>query len=375
MGRPLWIIWSGAFAFFLSFFLLLSALPLYARSLGVSDSGIGLVMGSFAVTSMLLRPWAGWACDRFGRRPLMVAGAAIFTLAALAYAWSGGVVGLTLARLAHGAGMGLYPTAVSALVTDIAPPSRRGEVLGLLGAAGSLGTAVGPVAGIAVVERAGFGALFAVSGAIAFTALLLTGAVTETTRAATAAPFDLRTTISRAALFPSAIVLCSMLTYGAQVSFLPLYAEAHGVNAGVFFVFFAVVLTIIRARAGMLSDRFGRPPVAAAGLVVVAAALGALALSGTATGIALAGALYGVGFGLVQPALMAWCVDVARPGDRGRAMGTYYTALELGIAIGAMSSGVAVTALGFVGTFVVVAAAALVGAGLALTGRVVPARG
>lgn len=372
MDRPLWVIWSGAFAFFLSFFLLLSALPLYARALGVSDSGIGVVVGCFAVASMVLRPWAGWAADRFARRPLMFAGATLFTAASLAYGVAGGAVGLALVRLLHGAGMGLYPTAASALVTDLAPPARRGEILGMLGAAASLATAIGPLAGIAVVQHVGFGPLWALAGAVAAVALVLTFAVGEMDRPAVTPPFTLRATISRAALFPSAIEFCSMLTYGALTSFLPLYAEASGVNPGVFFVFFAVVLTVFRAWGGQLSDRFGRPPVAAAGLGVMAAALLVLAASQGVIGIVFAGALYGVGFGAVQPAVMAWCVDVAAPADRGRAMGTYYTSLELGIAIGAISSGLVVAALGFVTTFVIMAITALAGAGLALTRRAVP---
>ena len=51
---------------------------------------------------MVLQPWAGWAADRFGRRPLMFAGAAVFTAASLAYGVAAGVIGLTLVRLLHG---------------------------------------------------------------------------------------------------------------------------------------------------------------------------------------------------------------------------------------------------------------------------------
>src|SRR5205807_4803806 len=54
--RPFLILWLGAFAFFLSFLLLLSALPIFARRLGASDAAIGVIMASFAITSLLLRP-------------------------------------------------------------------------------------------------------------------------------------------------------------------------------------------------------------------------------------------------------------------------------------------------------------------------------
>ena len=71
---------------------------------------------------------------------------------------------------------------------------------------------------------------------------------------------------------------------------------------------------------------------------------------------------------IVQPALAAWCVDVVAPADRGRAMGTFFTALELAIAIGAMSSGLAVARWGFRATFLAMAGVALGGALLPLVG-------
>ena len=92
-----------------------------------------------------------------------------------------------------------------------------------------------------------------------------------------------------------------------------------------------------------------------------------LAFSEGTLGLALAGAIYGAAYGTAQPALMAWCVDNAAEGDRGRAMGTFYSALEIGIAVGAMSSGLAVARWGFTITFLATAGIAIAGATLALT--------
>jgi len=94
-----------------------------------------------------------------------------------------------------------------------------------------------------------------------------------------------------------------------------------------------------------------------------------LALGTGALALAVVGALYGLAGGIAQPALMAWCVDVVAPADRGRAMGTFFTALELGIAIGAMSSGLSVARWGFAATFLVTAGVALAGAVVPLAGR------
>jgi MFS family permease len=360
------LLWSGGFTFFLSFYLLLSALPLYAREIGVADRALGLVIGCFAFASMLVKPWAGWASDRFGRRPLLLAGAGVFLAASVAYGVSTTAPVLLLVRLVHGSGMGLFPTAASAAVADLAPPDRRGEYLGFFGAGASIAMATGPIAGMAIAERAGFASLFAVAALSAAVALALSAAFPETLPERRRPPLRLEAAMSRAAVPPSLVVLLLMLTYGAQVSFLPIYAHRQSMNAGLFFLVFALAVALVRGHAGRLSDRLGRVPVAVAGLLLTAAALTALAFTRDLAGLAAAGALYGAGFGTAQPALMAWCVDRAGPRNRGRAMGTYYTALELGIAGGATSSGLAVAAAGFAPTFLAAAAVAVGAAGLAL---------
>jgi MFS family permease len=365
--RQLGLLWLGSFAFFLSFLLLLAALPLFARRLVDSDAAVGLVMAVFGVPSLLLRTVTGWGADRFGRRPLMLSGAGVFTVASVAYAWATGLAGLVLVRLVHGAGMGLYPTAASAMVADLAPPQRRGEILGYYGAAGSIALAIGPVAGIAIVEHAGFAALFWTAGATALLSLLVTLGVGETLAERRRVRLSARDAVSRAALLPAGLALCLTFSYGTLVAFLPLHATARGVNPGVFFLVFAVTITLARGPAGRLSDRVGRPPVAGAGLVLTAAALVILALADDLAGLAAAGAVNGLAYGAAQPALAAWSVDRVAEGERGRAMGTYHSAFELGIIAGATSAGLAVAHWGFAGTFLATAAVAAVGAAVALT--------
>ena len=84
-------------------------------------------------------------------------------------------------------------------------------------------------------------------------------------------------------------------------------------------------LSVVRQPAGRLSDLRGRAPVAATGLVVVAVALGITALGNSLASLIAAGIMDGLGHGITQPALIAWCVDGVAAGERGRAMGTFYT--------------------------------------------------
>ena len=361
------LLWGGTFVFFLSFYLLLPALPLYARTLGIPESQIGFIIGLFAVSSMVVKPVAGWAADRWGRKPLMVAGAALFVCSSALYGWSVTVGALLAVRIVHGAGMGLFPTASASMVADLAPPGRRGEAMGLWGAASNVALALGPLGAVWISDRWGFGWLFALSAAVALTALVLTGLQRETLGAPVRVPFGLSALLSPAVAFPSGIVFCLMTSYGVQAAFLPIYAQSRGANPGVFFLVLALVVAVARGYAGQISDRLGRVPVAAAGLALVAASLAALAAGGGLAALVTAGVLYGLGFGAAQPALMAWTVDLVTPAERGKAMGTYYTALELGIAAGAIGFGMVLARSSYPAMFAAAAALALLGGALALT--------
>jgi MFS family permease len=363
--RQFALLWAGGFAFFLSFFLLLPTLPTYARALGISEARIGLLSGAFPLSAMLVRPLAGWAADRHGRKRLMLLGALVFAASAVLYAASHSLAGLVAVRALHGIGMGLYPTAASAMAADLAPPARRGYVLGLMGIAGSLALAVGPLAGVWIVDAWGYPWVFGASALLALMALGLGGRQHESLRAPVKAALRWDTALSPATLYPCTIVLCLMATYGLLATYLPLRGTSGG-QTGIFFTAMAGLVILSRWVAGGLSDRIGRAPVAAMGALCIAGGQGAVALGDQASILALAGGLYGLGFGLTQPSLLAWCVDLVGPAERGRAMGTFYTALELGIAIGAIGAGPLVAGIGYARLFLAGAGLGLAASGLAV---------
>ena len=374
MGAPdrVWspafaVLWVATFLVFLSFYLLLPVLPVYALREGVPESAIGLIIGVFALTAMVFKPWVGWLLDWRGRRGLLLAGAAMFAVASLLYPLAHSTAPLLLVRLLHGAGMGLFPTAGVAVVADLAPPERRGEAMGFFGMAANLAMGVGPVVGVALDQQLGFVALCLGGALLAALGTALSLRVAETGTPAPPPPFRLGGLFAPAAFHPAAIALALYLTYGAVISFLPLLTQARAAgNPGAFFGLMAAALLVVRARAGQLSDRHGRQAVVLPAMALTAAALGLLAGARSAWGIHAAGLLFGLGFGCAQPALMAWAADRVGPADRGKAMGTFYTAWELGIGGGAILAGLGLPYTGFDGLFGVTAAVALLGGALAL---------
>src|SRR5439155_16812682 len=82
-----------------------------------------------------------------------------------------------------------YPTAASAVVADLAPPARRGAVMGTFGAAANIAMALAPIAGLAVADRLGFVPLFQLAACAAVVALLLTQRLPEPARSRATIPF------------------------------------------------------------------------------------------------------------------------------------------------------------------------------------------
>jgi MFS family permease len=351
----------------------------------VPEAHVGFIIGIFALAAMAPRPIAGDLADRIGRRPLVLLGTGIFALAPLGYAVVASVPGLLLLRLFHGTGMGLAPTAATVVATDVTAPERRGTAMGAYSLASAVALALGPYLGGVLVRRLSFTAIFLIAAGIEAVAFLLAWTLPETRPAAPhpTARVDLidrphpragllgrfgRRWFSRAAVYPAGLVMALYVSYGGLSALLPLFvAQRQLGNPGLFFTVFALVSLGIRSPAGRLSDSLGRRAVIAPALAVSSASLVVLGLAESRAMFLGAAALYGVGFGAGQPALLAMTADRVPPGERGRAMGTLYTAWEFGISGGAILLGLCAPRLGYAVTWWIAAAIAGLGAMAALS--------
>jgi MFS family permease len=175
---------------------------------------------------------------------------------------------------------------------------------------------------------------------------------------------------SRAALLPSAILLFLYFPYGGIIAFIPIVATQRGLaNPGLFYAVYAGAMLLVRSKAGEVSDRRGRTAVILPGMAIAAVAMAVLGLTTGPAGVLVGGAIFGVAFGMVQPTLMALAADRVSPSERGKAMGTFYTAWELGISAGAAGSGWLLNSIDFGTLFLVGSVIPLAGAVLSLRAR------
>jgi MFS family permease len=333
----------STFTLFSSFYFLLITLPIYIKKLGGTESEIGFIIGVFTISAVVLRPFIGQMVDRQGRKKILISGLLVFLVSMLLYNYTNSVTSLLLLRVFHGIGWGAATTAATTLIADIAPPSRRGEAMGIFGMASNVAMAIGPVLSMILLAAYDFPILFMIGAGIALVSLLLALPISETIASHPKTPL-----FSREALFASTLMFTIALTYGSIVSFLSLFAQKQGItNPGIFFTVFAVTLILVRAFAGKLSDKKGRKFVILPGMILIAFGLLVLSTASALYLFIIAALLYGLGFGLVHPSLMALLVDSVSEKGRGSAMGTFTAAFDLGIGMGSIILGFVLQYFGF----------------------------
>jgi len=363
--RDFWLVLGAGFLFFFCFHLLLTPLPLYIQEMGGSEAEIGLVMGVFALASIAVRPLAGSVVDRWGRRPSLLIGASIFAVAPLMSLISYSVWAILTVRVFHGLGMAFFTTGYSALVTDLAPPSRRGEGLGLAGMASVTPLMIAPALSMLLLRGMGFQAVFALSGAFGVLSVVVVSLVRQRFKSQRRSS-DIgwsKVVGRRVVIMPSLIVAVVAMGFGSVITFLPLFAVERGIpGMAYFFAFFGIANLISQPWAGWLSDRLGRRRVVLPGLLLTSVSLYALGLSNSSPvllGVALA---FGVSMGLTRPTLDAIIADGTPPEARGVAMGFDYACFDLGIGLGSFGLGMVAAAWGYGGMYSGVALLTLVAA-------------
>jgi predicted MFS family arabinose efflux permease len=251
-----------------------------------------------------------------------------------------------------------------AMVARLAPPERRGEAAGYFQVALAIPIAFLPSVALWLHAAYGFNLIFVVSAVAAALTALLTLLVTPESRPdSVARPGSLLASmVEPSAFLPSALLLLVNLAFPAAVFFVPLYARELEVdNVAIFFLVQGVVNVIAQAGLGGLSDRIGRSPTIAAGLVTAAVGLVVLGWAGDLAIMSLGGGLYQLGWGLVNPALLALVIDRTHPARRGAAMATYLLSYQLGAAAGSFIGGYIILLSGYRALYMAVAAPMLAG--------------
>jgi MFS family permease len=342
---------------FFCFFTNVSAynlLPLYLQALGARTGEAGTIMAMYSVAAILAQVIAGRLLDLGWRKPCLLSAAALLTLVSAGFGvttrlgWP-----LYVLRFLQGFGFAVYMTSSITLITDLVPPARRAEAVGVYGTGGLVAVAVGPAVGEFILGAAGFPAFFAATVAAALAAFTLAALVP----APPITPASRGPRLGWAGWVPFLPVLLPAFQYGLANTivfiFLPPFAHALALpRVGPFYIAYTGAAILVRFGAGGLADRIGRQRVIVPALGAMTA--GVLVCSGLhATWLlVLIGLLNGTAQGFVMPAANALAVERAPAGRRGQALAFYNGANLVGATLGASGFGWLVQACGYRPAFV-----------------------
>jgi MFS family permease len=343
-----------------SFFLLL---PVYLSQTGSSPAQIGLVAGLLRASSLLARPVGGRLLDRFGRRPIISAGAFLAILAVLSlFVFPRVGFPFMVMRVLQGVGTSLIDSGLGAVVADLSPPGARAQVFAIYTVWINLAGAVMPGAGEAIVRRAGFSPLFGAAALALAASLGLVWRLPETARQRTEQSASLRGVMAG---WGPGILGGTMvgLAYGTLSVFVPVaqIGAAPG-RVGLFFLAYSAGLIAVRLAGGFGVGGLVRPTILLPAYAVLAAGLAVLPLGNSALLLVCVGLCCGASHGAVMPILYA-LILFGVPRDR-RAWGVAFLAAgyDFGVVLGAVGLGFVAEWIGYRGIFAVAAGAVALGA-------------
>ena len=319
---------------------------------------------AFGATKAVTNFFAGTLSDRYGRKPVLVAGWLFAIPVPLLLMWAPSWGWIVFANVLLGVNQGLSWSTTVIMKIDLVGPARRGLAMGLNEAAGYGALAATAMATGLIAAHAGLRPQPFFLG-VAYVALglgLSTLAVRETrdhARAEAAAhPVQAGsgtqgspTTGEIARLTSFGNRSLSAASWAGMVNNLndalawgifPLLYAAHGLSVGrigLLAALYPAVWGLGQILTGWWSDRIGRKHLITAGMLVQAAAIALVALGHDFAVWAVAQALLGAGTAMVYPTLLAVIGDVAHPAWRARAVGVYRLWRDGGFAVGALLAG------------------------------------
>lgn len=321
-------------------------------------------IAAFGIVKALTNFFAGTLSDRLGRKPVLIAGWLVGIPVPLMLMWAPSWAWVVFANVLLGINQGLTWSTTVIMKIDLVGPAKRGFAMGLNEAAGYGAVAATALATGYIAEEFGLRpAPFFLGLAYAGIGLGVSVLFVRETRAhahleashhtttnhalhdglSTKEVFVLTSFNERALSSASQAGLVNNLNDGLAWGLFPLYFANAGLsvgNIGILAAIYPAVWGLGQLVTGGLSDRIGRKPLIAGGMIVQGIAIALIGATASTTLWTIAVALLGAGTAMVYPTLLASIGDVAHPTWRARSVGVYRLWRDAGFAVGALLAGV-----------------------------------
>jgi DHA1 family bicyclomycin/chloramphenicol resistance-like MFS transporter len=233
---------SGLSAFGMA--LVVPVLALFARELGTTETMAALLVSSYLLGLTLAQPIHGALCDRFGRRPVLLGGFLLFTLASLACAFAPTIWVLLMCRFLQAVGVSVGTVAARAVVRDTRTGSEGAAAIAWISAFMGVAPVIAPMIGGGLGARFGWQSIFLLSAVMGLLVLLWMLWRLPETRPHSTLHFGLGQTLRNYA---------QLLTHRVFIG----YTLIFGLSNGAFFAFLATGAAIFERDLGLGAERFG----------------------------------------------------------------------------------------------------------------------
>ncbi len=355
---------SSVFLLMLGVGMIVALLPARIIDLSGSVSSVGILASAYAASFVLLQLPIGRLSDRFGFKPFLVGGYFLCALTGLLYYFSGTPNLIFFGRMLHGVGeipiMALAPALLS-----IQFPEEKGKFMGIYNASLHIGLTLGCVLGVWTSRMWRGNEAFLFFAGMSFLGGLLVALLAENPRRkalAATTKIDRRSIRSLARSRVVGIALFGIALYGAGYgvfitiipAFLITVKNSDQTLVGVFFALFYVTVSLAQLIAGPLSDRKGRKPAMAYGLLMATMGLAAF-FNFRQPGLMGFLVLASLGLGVFGVSSMAFLNDYVPESLKGTVSGAFYFSWGAGYFIGPLVLGKVSHYIGFQPAFIVLA--------------------
>jgi len=317
--------------------------PVVLQRFGPAQSRIGIIMGVYSVVAIAIRPMFGRQIDLRGGRRFAVWGILLLILTTPLFHFVRDAGWLPfLLRALTGLGWGVSMTATIAMCSDLAPVDRLAKSMGVIGVAGLVANAIGPLLAEELLRRFGPGALYNASVLFLVAALALVLASREIGRPEEegGAAGGRGMKVLRAVPWVLVVIIAGMPVFhgairGAMIYFIAVFGNSVGIaRVGAFFLVFSLAAILTRFRLGDVSDRYGRKTVILPAALIIVANLFLIAQVRGLPLLIVAGFVGGIGQGLIFPALSTYIIDFLGRENKGLAISLYNSLFDVGMGIG-----------------------------------------
>ncbi len=346
------------------------ARPLFAASFGVPVFLVAVIFSSNAIARLISGVVTGFLMDRWGRRPLLIAGVALRLMTALAEYFATSYLEFLIWEFIGGLGISVWTTGSSVLIADVTDKTNRGRAVAVRTMSVRMGNIAGPFIGALLTGAFGLRSIFLFNAVTKFMVLIIVFYLIKETRpesesAKSVKPRGVDEKLDLSLFLTRGVLVILLATFGMGLmvqgvfsALFPLYvqqaANFSAADIGYMITIASITTLLISYPNGVLVDWYGRKKTLIPGLFILGISSYLLAQSFEYWAVVVVVVVYGVGVGMTMGTAQVYSMDLAPERRRGAFLGVWSVFTHSSAIIAPLLLGFLAETVGMAATFAIV---------------------